>query len=191
LWDAADAARAGKDVFWQASSVTNRSGMDWLQRYFGAKGIRIHPIMFDSEESFHPWHIDVCLILVRPGLAMYNPKGPILTEEAKKLFEINDWELVPAAEPTHYYENTVGLYGEEHEGPSIISMNTFSLGPNTICVEAKELKYIDQLTKLGFEVVEVPYEAVVPFGGMLHCTTLDVYREGTCEDYFPKQVPGY
>jgi glycine amidinotransferase len=32
---------------------------------------------------------------------------------------------------------------------------------------------------------------VVPFGGSLHCTTLDVYREGTCEDHFPKQVSGY
>jgi len=191
LWDAADAARAGKDVFWQASSVTNRSGMDWLQRYFGPKGIRIHPITFDNQEFFHTWHIDASLILVRPGLAITNPKGPILTEEAKKLLEINDWELVEAAEPTHHYENTVNVFGEEREGPGMISMNTLSLGPNTICVEAKELKYIDQLTKLGFEVVEVPYEAVVPFGGMLHCTTLDVYREGTCEDYFPKQIPGY
>jgi len=36
-----------------------------------------------------------------------------------------------------------------------------------------------------------PYEAVIPFGGALHCTTLDIYREGTCEDYFPKQIPGY
>ena len=191
LWDAADAARAGKDIFWQGSAVTNRSGMDWLQRYFGAKGIRIHPIMFDNQSDFHPWHIDVSLILVRPGLAMTSPIGPILTEEAKKLFAINDWELVEAAEPTHYYDNTVGLFSGETEGPSIISMNTFSLDPNTICVEAKELKYIDQLTKLGFDVIEVPYEAVVPFGGMLHCTTLDVYREGTCEDYFPHQVPGY
>jgi glycine amidinotransferase len=192
LWDAADAARAGKDIFWQASSVTNRSGMDWLQRYFDAKGIRVHPIMFDNSGGhYHPWHIDVSLILVRPGLAMTNPYGPILTEEAKELFRINDWELIEAAPPTHHYKSTIGLYGEEREGTSIISMNTFSLGPNTICVEAKELKYIDQLTKLGFEVIEVPYEAVVPFGGMLHCTTLDVYREGTCEDYFPKQVPGY
>jgi glycine amidinotransferase len=41
------------------------------------------------------------------------------------------------------------------------------------------------------EVVPIPYEKVIPFGGALHCTTLDVYREGTCEDYFPKQIPGY
>jgi glycine amidinotransferase len=32
---------------------------------------------------------------------------------------------------------------------------------------------------------------VIPFGGALHCTTLDVYREGKCEDYFPKQIKGY
>jgi glycine amidinotransferase len=31
----------------------------------------------------------------------------------------------------------------------------------------------------------------VPFGGGLHCSTTDVYREGTCEDYFPKQVEGF
>ena len=26
------------------------------------------------------------------------------------------------------------------------------------------------------------------FGGALHCATADVYREGKCEDYFPKQI---
>ena len=34
---AADACRCGKDIFWMCSSVTNRSGLDWLKRYFGAK----------------------------------------------------------------------------------------------------------------------------------------------------------
>jgi len=31
----------------------------------------------------------------------------------------------------------------------------------------------------------------LPFGGSFHCATLDVYREGDCEDYFPKQIPGH
>ncbi|NOR12869.1 MAG: hypothetical protein GQ545_06415 [Candidatus Aminicenantes bacterium] len=70
-------------------------------------------------------------------------------------------------------------------------MNTFSLGPNTVCVEAHETAYCEQLDKLGFEVIPIPYETVIPLGGALHCTTLDVYREGTCEDYFPNQIPGY
>jgi glycine amidinotransferase len=70
-------------------------------------------------------------------------------------------------------------------------MNTLSLGPNTICVEAHEERYIEQLTKLGVEVIPIPYDKVVPFGGSLHCTTVDVYREGGLEDYFPHQIAGY
>ena len=70
-------------------------------------------------------------------------------------------------------------------------MNTFSIDPKTVCVEAHETAYCEQLSKLGFEVLPIPYEKVIPFGGALHCTTLDVYREGKMEDYFPKQIEGY
>ena len=189
LWDAADADRAGKDIFWQCSAVTNRAGMDWLKRYFTPKGIRIHPITFDTHT--HPWHLDCNLTLVRPGLAIYNPVWPIITENALELFRVNDWELVAAAPPTHIYKSDLTLLGGEYTGPSWISMNTFALGPKTICVEAHETAYLEQLDKMGIEVVPVPYNDVCPFGGALHCTTLDVYREGVCEDYFPKQIPGY
>ncbi len=191
VWDAADASRCGKDIFWQCSSVTNRGGMDWLTRYFGEKGIRIHPVLFNYQDHLHPWHIDVALIAMRPGLTMVNPEAPLVTEEAKALFKMNDWELVEAARPTHDYDAPLTVFGDKWTEPSWISMNTLSLGPNTVCVEAHETEYMEQLDKMGFEVIPVPYEAVVPFGGGLHCTTLDVYREGTCEDYFPKQVPGY
>jgi glycine amidinotransferase len=193
LWDAADASRCGKDIFWQCSSVTNRGGMDWLKRYFGAKGIRIHPIQFNATSGYwlHPWHIDVDLIALRPGLAIYNPEIPILTEEAANLLKMNDWELVPAARPIHVYKDAVNILGHKMGTTSWISMNTFSLGPNTVCVEAHEERYMEQLAKLGFEVVPVPYDAIYPFGGELHCTTLDVYREGKLEDYFPNQISGY
>jgi glycine amidinotransferase len=200
LWDAADACRAGKDIFWMCSAVTNRSGMDWLKRYFAPKGIRIHPIQFNTPMSatgpfasyfLHPWHIDVSLLILRPGLALYNPDEPILTEEAAQLFKINDWELIPAARPVHDYQDSVNNLGHPFAGPIWISMNTFSLGPKTICVEAHEEPFIEQLTRLGMEVVPMPYDKVLAFGGELHCTTLDVYREGKLEDYFPKQVPGY
>ena len=203
LWDAADASRCGKDIFWQASCVTNRSGMDWLKRYFGAKDIRIHPIMFCPTEDWvtgesdlalylFPWHIDYLLIALRPGLFIVNPDDPIITEEAKKLFKMNDWELVEAARPTHHYKDTVNVFGHATEGPSLsTSMNTFSLGPDKVCVEAHETAYIKQLEGLGFDVIPIPYDRVNPFGGLLHCTTLDVYREGKLKDYFPKQIPGY
>ena len=70
-------------------------------------------------------------------------------------------------------------------------MNLLILDPKTVCVDAGETAQMEQLDKLGFEVVPVPFWDVGPFGGGLHCSTADVYREGTFEDYFPKQVEGF
>ncbi|MBW1691425.1 MAG: hypothetical protein JRI71_13235 [Deltaproteobacteria bacterium] len=104
----------GKDIFWECSAVTNRSGMNWLKRYFGVKGIRIHPVLFDN--YLHPWHIDVNLIPLRPGLAVFNPDWPPITEEALKLFNMNDWELIPAARPTHWYDTPITVLDSEQGG---------------------------------------------------------------------------
>ncbi len=196
LWDSADTMRFGKDAFHQISCVTNKKGFDWLKRMYESLGMRMHPIVFDSPtnpdypNNYHPWHIDVNFVPLRPGLCIYNPDWSPRNKEVFELFKKNDWELIPAARPVRVHKNKVYLTGL-YEGKSWISMNTFSIDPKTVCVEAGETAYCEQLSKLGFEVVPIPYEKVIPFGGALHCTTLDVYREGKCEDYFPKQVPGY
>jgi len=72
-----------------------------------------------------------------------------------------------------------------------LSMNLLMLDPKTVCVEASETAQMEQLDKLGFEVIPIPFWDVAAFGGGLHCATADVYREGTCGDYFPKQVEGF
>ena len=196
IWDSACASRCGKDQFWTAGAAVNRAGMNWLRRYLGTRGIRVHPITFMPLESLEPdvqrrsmqpGHIDVLLCALRPGLSMFNPDRVVFTKEANELFKMNDWELLPAERPQHIYPP----FYHAKPSPSWISMNTFSLGPDTVCVEAHEENYTRQLEKLGFDVIPVPYDKVVPFGGGLHCTTLDVYREGKLEDYFPKQIPGY
>jgi len=193
LWDAADAMRFGKDIFHQGSCVTNRSGMDWLKRMFAELGIRVHPVFFDTpddpnkQKHDHPWHIDVHLVPLRPGLAIYNPDWPPRNPELWDLFKKNDWELIPAARPTYYErKEKIAL-----STSTWISMNTLSIDPKTVCVEAHHTAYCEQLNKLGFEVIPIPYEKVIPFGGALHCTTLDIYREGKLEDYFPNQIDGY
>ena len=68
-----------------------------------------------------------------------------------------------------------------------------SLAPGSTVVtrylEAAGLtEYLDQL---GFNVIPVDFYDVDPFGGGLHCGTADVFRQGDCEDYFPKQIPGF
>jgi len=196
LWDAADAMRFGKDIFHQLSSVTNKAGLEWLKRMFRPLGLRVHQAEFDTPKSngkphnFHPWHIDSVLVPLRPGLCIYNPDWSPRTPELWELFEKNDWELVPAVQPTYRHKKDLWLIKPVH-GYSWIMLNTLSLDEKTVFVEAHETAYMEQLDKLGFEVIPIPYENVIPFGGALHCTTLDVYREGSCEDYFPRQVSGY
>ena len=52
----------------------------------------------------------------------------------------------------------------------------------TVCVEASEVHQMEQMDKLGMNVIPVPFRDAYAFGGGLHCATADVYREGTCED---------
>jgi glycine amidinotransferase len=108
-----------------------------------------------------------------------------------QLLKKNDWEVVEAVGPSFEYDELLDTFGTPRKGLSPIFMNTLSLGPNTICVEAHEEKYMEQLAKLGMEVIPVPYDKVVAFGGSLHCTTVDVTRDGGLEDYFPHQIKGY
>jgi glycine amidinotransferase len=50
---------------------------------------------------------------------------------------------------------------------------------------------MELLDKLGVEVIPVPCDKVIEFGGSMHCTTLDIFRDGRLEDYFPQQIPGF
>ena len=121
---------------------------------------------------------------------MVNPEWQVVNPEFYQLMKQNDWELIPAERPIYHYripKSTVG----ERDSTSWISMNTFSLSPSKICVEAHETPFQEQLNKLGMEVIPVPFTNVFGFGGELHCSTVDVFRSGGCEDYFPNQVSGF
>lgn len=182
LFDAADIGRFGKDLFVQRSTTTNGKGIDWLRRHFPDH--RVHEVLFLEA---HPMHIDATFIPLRPGLALSNRKRVPISDEMVQLFEMNDWEIVPCAEPA-YNANTKPPLCFCSEW---LSMNTLLLDEKTIFAEESETAQLQQFSDLGFEVIPVPFWAVGPFGGGLHCATADVYREGTMEDYFPKQIPGY
>jgi glycine amidinotransferase len=179
LFDAAELARMGKDIIVQHGFTANLSGIDWLRRHF--PNHRIHGMNFPGDP--YPIHIDATLVALRPGLVLNNPMRKVLPEH-RVFFEKNDWEIVEAAKPAHDSPPPL-CYSSIW-----VSMNTFSLDPKTVCVEASEVHQMEQFDKLGFEVVPVPFRDVYPFGGGLHCATVDIYREGGCEDYFPKQIEG-
>ena len=176
LFDAADVMRFGKDLMVQHGFTTNLKGIDWLRRHF--PNHRVHALNFPGDP--YPIHIDATFTALKPGLIINNPNRR-LPKEQRKIFEKNDWKIVDAAQPAH------------NKPPPLcfssvwLSMNILVLDPKTVCVEKSEVYQAEQLSKLGMEVIEVDFRDVYPFGGGLHCSTTDVYREGKCEDYFPKQ----
>jgi glycine amidinotransferase len=180
LFDAADVVRFGKDLIVQKSMVTNDAGIDWLQRHF--PNHRVHKV---GRWELLPWHLDSTLVPLRPGFALINPERPPLGEKEKMFFEVNDWELVETPKSVLEVKNPLDFCSWW------LNMNTLVLDSKTVCVEATETPVMELLDKYGFEVVPVPFYDVSPFGGGLHCCTADVYREGTCEDYFPNQIEGF
>jgi glycine amidinotransferase len=179
-FDAADIGRLGKDLFVYHSTVTNQLGINWLRRHF--PNHRIHVVSFYEDD---PMHIDATFVPLRPGLALSNRVRVPLVKEMVELFRKNDWQIVECAPPAHDEKAPLSFCSVW------LSMNVLVLDPKTICVNAEETAQMEQFDKLGFEVIPVPFYDVAAFGGGLHCATADVYREGTCEDYFPKQIPGY
>ena len=177
LFDAADVLRFGKDLFVQHGFTTNLTAIDWLQRHFADH--RVHALNFPGDP--YPIHIDATFTPLRPGLILNNPERP-LPAELRPIFERNGWEIVEAARPMHNRPPPL-CYSSVW-----LSMNVLVLDPKTVCVEASETATMEQLDKLGMDVVPVPLRDAYAFGGGLHCATADVHREGTCEDYFPRQI---
>jgi glycine amidinotransferase len=183
LFDAADMIRFGKDLFIQRSAITNGAGAEWVRRHFQARGFRVHEIAFGGTPQ--PWHIDCTVFAPREGLLVQNPDWLPLTPEFHELFRRNGWQIVMAERPSHPAPHPYSFCS------IYLALNTFSIDPQTVCVEAGETALMDQLDGLGFEVIPVDFFEVSPFGGGLHCATTDVYREGECGDYLPNQIPGF
>lgn len=177
LFDAADIMRLGKDIFCQHGLTTNRKAMDWLRRHY--VNHRIHTINFPGDA--YPIHIDATFVPLNEGTFIINPNR-FMAPGMDQIFKENDWEIIPAAQPAHTTPPPL-CYSSVW-----LSMNCLVIDPKTVCVEGSEVNQLEQMDKLGKEVIPVPFRDAYPFGGGLHCSTADVYREGTCKDYFPKQV---
>jgi len=176
LFDAADVCRLGKDFFVQHGFTTNLAGIEWMRRHFPDH--RIHAVNFPGDTF--PIHIDATFTPLRPGLIINHPMKR-LPDEQRKIFERNGWKIVDAAYPAHD-EQLPLCYSSIW-----LSMNVLVIDEKYVMAEASEINQIKQLEGFGFEVVPVPFRDAYAFGGSLHCSTADVYREGVCEDYFPNQ----
>lgn len=169
VFDAADFARCGRDIFAQKSNVTNGMGIEWLRRHLG-DDYRVH--VLDVIDT-HPMHIDATFTPLAPGKVLINAER---IEQLPAMFD--SWEKLVPPKPT--IDITAGF----SMCSNWIVANTFMLDEKRLFVEASEEPLIRCFERWGFE--PIPYSLINfnRFGGGFHCCTLDVRRRGGLESYF-------
>ncbi len=173
LFDAADMARCGKDIFIQRSHVTNDFGIDWLKRSY--PDFRFHRVEF---EDYRAIHIDATFVPLRPGLALTNPDRPMKNTETLEWMKKCGWELIEAP------RSTLPESHPWYHSFRWLSMNMLNIDEERVIVEAAEEPTINFLKDLGFKPIPVAFRNNYKYGGSFHCATVDIRRNGTLKNYF-------
>lgn len=121
--------------------------------------------------------IDTTFVLLAPGKVMVNPEYI----DVDRLPDVlNGWDVLIAPE-------LVPLRGSLLKITSMcgkwLSMNTLMIDEKRVIVERHHTTMLRALEKWGFEPIPCDLLHYAPFGGSLHCPTLDVRRHGTLESY--------
>jgi len=172
VFDAADVARCGRDIFIQRSHVTNDFGIEWIRRHLG-DDYRVHRVEFDDYRAIH---IDATFVPLAPGKLLVNPDRPI--KELPEVIRNSDWELLEAP------RSTLPESHPWYHSFRWLSMNVLNLDEKRVIVEKNEEPTIQALKKWGFEPIPCPFRANYRFGGSFHCATVDIRRHGSLQSYF-------
>lgn len=172
VWDAADMARCGKDIFIQRSHVTNDAGIEWIRRHLGDT-YNLHKVEFADDRAIH---IDATFVPLAPGKVMVNPDRPI--KQMPDIFKKAGWDVLTP--PRSTMESTHPHYRSFRW----LSMNVLNLDEERIIVEASEEPMIKALEDWGFKPIPCHFRKVYRYGGSFHCYTVDVRRRGGLQSYF-------
>lgn len=168
-FDAADFVRCGKDIFVQESNVTNNLGIEWVRRHIDP-GFKVHIVEF---LDMHPMHIDTTIVPLAPGKLLINPSW------VKKIpAPLSSWDILVAPEPVKPFDS--GLYFSS----DWLTINILSVDEKRVIVEEQEKPLIRALERWGFEPIPIPFRNFYPFGGSIHCATVDIRRRGKLKSYF-------
>ena len=172
LWDAADMARCGRDIFIQRSHVTNDMGIEWLQRHYGDQ-FRFHRMEFDDYRAIH---IDATFVPLAPGKVLVNPDRPV--KQMPEILAKSGWELLTPP------RSTLPKSHPAYHSFRWLSMNMLSLDEKRVIVEASEEPTIKALREWGFEPIPCAFRSNYRYGGSFHCATVDIRRRGELQSYF-------
>lgn len=190
----------GKDAY-----INYTCCMPWagLKRMFADTRINV----LDNPYS----HSDGCFHPIKPGAIIsvfdfqdYNETFPnwdvcyIENESWEKIRDFFNWKQKtngkwwhPEAVSNPEFANYVNTWLDEWVGyveESVFDVNVLVLDERHVCVSSMTNKnLLDFLKKHKMEPVHVPWRHCYFWDGGLHCLTLDLYREGEKQDYFPNR----
>ena len=192
IFDAANIIRIGKDILYLVSSTANLAGYKWLKRFLGPN-YRVH-----LTNTYRSSHLDSTICPLAPGLVLLNGDrvdDNTIPEMFKKWEKIYFTDVSPIPEyEINFFRNIREPISKELKSLNIESpishisspwggLNVFSLSPETVCVEENQTELIKVLEKHKLNVIPIKYRHCFTMLGCLHCSTLDINREGGLVDY--------
>jgi len=203
----------GKDLYLDTVRMSEHDQHIAYQDYYTKKFDEHYAKTFRLNKLTVGGHNDGCFHVVKPGaicsieeIQRYNDTFPgwdvcFLEDQSgyadavRKFRKLRDtvggkW-WVPGQEDndefTHFVEswlNTWVGYVEE----TVFDVNMLVLDEKHVCVSQQNNEQVNKFLKAhGMEPVYVPWRHRYFWDGGLHCITLDLYREGAQQDYFPER----
>jgi N-dimethylarginine dimethylaminohydrolase len=162
---------------------------------------------YDYQKLFIGGHNDSIFSVLRPGLVIaaswLAPYKDIFKGWDIIWFDEPDWQRVAQQQIDMKNDNS-GCYWypdkqdnprletfidkwlstwHGHSSETIFDVNVLMLDENTCVVNSDSSKLLSELEKRKIEPIVVPLRNRFFWDGGWHCNTLDIYREGNCEDY--------
>ena len=161
--DGAQYLRIGRDVIVNITSYNHWLGAKWIESFFPDSDFWYISVVDN--------HIDGLINCLRPGTFLVNPNYPNIKDYLPDHFK--NWEFLIPEKSTR----------KESSGASLASIdgmdvNILSLNHNTVVVKNNSYEVLNLLEKNKFDIVPVELNHCELFGGGVHCSTLDLAREG-------------
>lgn len=173
-FDAANCLKFGRDVVMNVGTKNHELGAVWLQRVLG-EDYKVHSIrLCDS-------HIDGHFVPISPGRLLVN-EGAMHGRYDRLPAELQKWDRIPILDKGTNFD-----YPDDHLQMATnvgMSVNVLSLDEQRVLIRDTAYLTIEALARAGFTPIPFQLRHSELFGGGIHCSTVDVRREDSREDYF-------
>lgn len=211
LLNGANVIRCGRDLYIdlensQSHKKTQQELIEIYQTAFAdqLRDYRVHLI-------FNGGHLDGCFATLQPGLLLsseyyngyddtfpnwdrINTRSPEFVDGCVKRpghhpYHNNKWWLpgvsTSGAFNDHVIKHALDWVGDYTE--TYFDVNCLVLDEQNVMMLGEHETVFRELERRGITVHSVPFRTRTFWDGGLHCLTVDIRRDSTCEDYFPER----